>query len=357
MLTPVCTLAEVTCLQEPMIASGASLIDISVLQPAELFLDLYGEAIRGRTYTTFDPFRGEQMLRPDFTVPVAEHHLVSSVGTQRYTYAGSVFRRPEHDGWRQREFVQVGYEVFNVADSVAADIEVFALFGEILAPFKLRRKTGDMSIVMAAVEGLNISKGRKSALLRHIWRPQRFRALMERYAGRIPLPENQRRLIEDGTDWQQFPEFGVRRRDDVRERIVGLREEFSGPQISSNEFKAFQALLEVRTTIPKAIEELGRIAIDLPSIKSAVERLIERSDGLAARGVAVDSIEFDVCYGRTQMEYYDGFVFGFLSDEHPDWPPVSTGGRYDALTRRLGQGAECPAVGGVMLSDLIGQLR
>ncbi|MCY4151197.1 MAG: ATP phosphoribosyltransferase regulatory subunit [Aestuariivita sp.] len=356
MLTPVRAFPEVIRLQQPMIAAGALPIDISVLQSAELFLDLYGEDIRGRTYTTFDPFRGEQMLRPDFTVPVAEHHMTTAAGAHRYTYAGSVFRRPEQDGWRQREFVQVGYEVFNVVDTVAADIEVFALFGEILAPFDLRRKTGDMSIVMAAVQGLSISDGRKSALMRHIWRPQRFRALMDRYAGRTPVPASQRPLMGDSTDWHLFPEFGVRRREDVHRRIARLREDFRGPQIPPDEFNSLEALLEIRTTMPQAIEQLTIIAGDLPAIKPAVDRLTRRRDGLVARGVAVSSIEFEVCYGRTQMEYYDGFVFGFLSDDHPRWPPVSTGGRYDALTKRLGRGTECPAVGGVILSDLIGQL-
>ncbi len=36
-----------------------------------------------------------------------------------------------------------------------------------------------------------------------------------------------------------------------------------------------------------------------------------------------------------------------------DPPPVATGGRYDALTRRLGQGREIPAVGGVIRPDLV----
>jgi ATP phosphoribosyltransferase regulatory subunit len=48
------------------------------------------------------------------------------------------------------------------------------------------------------------------------------------------------------------------------------------------------------------------------------------------------------------MEYYDGFVFGFFAPARPDLPPVASGGRYDALTRVLGQGRSIPAVGGVI---------
>ena len=76
----------------------------------------------------------------------------------------------------------------------------------------------------------------------------------------------------------------------------------------------------------------------------------------AARGVDVERLDFEASYGRTSMEYYDGFVFGFYAADRPDLPPIATGGRYDALTRRLGRGAEIPAVGGVLRPGLMLEL-
>jgi ATP phosphoribosyltransferase regulatory subunit len=73
--------------------------------------------------------------------------------------------------------------------------------------------------------------------------------------------------------------------------------------------------------------------------------------------VDVDTLVFETSYGRTSMEYYDGFVFGFYAEGAGDTPPVATGGRYDALTRQLGQGAEIPAVGGVIRPDLLMDLE
>ena len=73
---------------------------------------------------------------------------------------------------------------------------------------------------------------------------------------------------------------------------------------------------------------------------------------MASRGINLDEIEFEAGYGRSSMEYYDGFVFGLYSDD-AKLPPVATGGRYDALTRVLGQGAEIPAVGGVIRPELV----
>ena len=49
-------------------AAGAMPVDTDIMLPAGALLDLYGEDIRARAYVTADPVRGEQMLRPDFTM-------------------------------------------------------------------------------------------------------------------------------------------------------------------------------------------------------------------------------------------------------------------------------------------------
>ena len=48
-----------------------------------------------------------------------------------------------------------------------------------------------------------------------------------------------------------------------------------------------------------------------------------------------------------------GFVFGLYFDGASDSPAVASGGRYDALTLVLGQGAEIPAVGGVIRPEMV----
>ena len=102
---------------------------------------------------------------------------------------------------------------------------------------------------------------------------------------------------------------------------------------------------------------LRDIAVDLPAISGAVSQLDARAEALSARGVDVDSLDFEASYGRTSMEYYDGFVFGFYAEGRPDLPPVAQGGRYDALTAVLGQGRSIPAVGGVLRPHLMLALK
>src|SRR6056297_1052915 len=102
------TLAKAAALRALFEAQGASVVEPPVLQPAGPLLDLYGEDIRARAYVTSDALRGEQMLRPDFTVPVVQMHMAAGARRARYTYAGEVFRRQEDDPSRANEYVQVG---------------------------------------------------------------------------------------------------------------------------------------------------------------------------------------------------------------------------------------------------------
>ena len=81
-------------------------------------------------------------------------------------------------------------------------------------------------------------------------------------------------------------------------------------------------------------------------------KFCQAADFLEKNGIKVDLLDFEGSYGRTSMEYYDGFVFGFYSETHKELAPVATGGRYDALTERMGPGKKIPAVGAVLRPDL-----
>ena len=345
--------AEAARLRARFEAAGAQVVETSILQPAEALLDLYGEDIRARAYVTSDALRGEQMLRPDFTVPVVQMHMQHGAEPARYTYAGEVFRRQEDDPERASEYIQVGYEIFERDRPAQSDAEVFALFHAVLAPLNLRAATGDIGILTAAVAGLDTTARRKLALSRHIWRPRRFRALIDRFSGCAPVPASRAALLADPDPLANLPPLvGLRSRAEISARIAALREDAAAPPISENQVALIDAVLAVRAPSPYALARLRDIAVDLPALTPAVDRLAARLDALDAGGIRVDTLDFEASYGRTQMEYYDGFVFGFYAEARPDLPPVATGGRYDALTRQLGRGTEIPAVGGVIRPGL-----
>jgi|SRR6056297_119765 len=346
--------AKAAALKDGFADAGAQPVDCPVLLSAETLLDLYGEDIRTRAYVTHDPVRGEVMLRPDFTVPVVQMHMAAGADPARYTYAGEVFRRQETHPERASEYHQVGYEVFDRAAPASADAEVFSRFADVLAPYGLRASVGDIGILIAAVEGLETTAARRAALMRHIWRPRRFRSLLDRYAGRISVPPTRAALLHSKDAMADAgPVIGLRGTDEIAARIAALRSDAAEPPLSGDQVDLLEALVRVSETCVHALEQLRDIAVDLPAIAGAVERFAARCEALDARGVNLERLEFDANFGRSSMEYYDGFVFGFSSQAHPDWPLVASGGRYDALTRQLGQGREIPAVGGVIRPGLL----
>jgi ATP phosphoribosyltransferase regulatory subunit len=331
---------------------NAQVVETAILQPADTLLDLYGEDIRARAYVTSDALRGEQMLRPDFTVPVVQMHMEVGAEPARYTYAGEVFRRQEDDAARPNEYLQVGYEVFDRDNPIDSDAEVFTVIRAALGDVPVRAATGDIGILMAAVDGLDTTDARKAALRRHIWHPRRFRSLIDRYAGRLPVPAARQALLAAADPFAaDVPQIGLRSRAEVEARIETLRADAATPPLAEREVALLDAIVSVRESLPNALEHLRDIAVDMPAIEAAVERLSRRMKALEKRGVDVDALDFEASYGRTSLEYYDGFVFGFYQASRPDLPPVAAGGRYDALTRVLGQGAEIPAVGGVIRPD------
>ena len=334
-------------------AAGALQVDCPVLQPADTLLDLYGEDIRARAYVTRDPSRGEMMLRPDFTVPVVEQHMTEGAEPARYTYRGEVFRRQEDHPERASEYMQVGFEIFDRADPAGADAAVFASISEALADVPVRAVTGDIGVLIAMVSGLSLSDERRAALMRHIWRPARFSALVKRFAGITPVPPTRAALLAQDHPMQTAGTMvGLRGPDEIAARIAALRADAAEPPLPEVEVALIDAVLGVAETCPNALAQLRDIAVDLPAISAAVDVFETRCEALSAQGVDVATLAFDAAHGRMSMEYYDGFVFAFYADSHPNWPPIATGGRYDALTHRMGRGRDIPAVGGVIRPDL-----
>jgi len=334
--------------------AGALPVETDILQPADTLLDLYGEDIRARAFVTQDPLSGEKMLRPDFTVPVAQMHMTGGAEPARYTYAGEVFRKQETEAARATEYFQVGYEVFDRSSPENIDAEVFALFWQALAPLQLRASIGDIGILIAAVNGLTTTQRRKAALMRHIWRPARFRALIERFSGRQQMPESRVRLLANDDPFSGHEKLvGLRSKGEIQERIDALAKDMSAPPLLPDEVASLEQILAIRDQAPAALDQLKSVAAKFVAIAPAVAVLDARLAAFGNRGLDVDALTFEASYGRTSMEYYDGFVFGFYAGGLPELPPIATGGRYDALTQVLGHGRSVPAVGGVIRPALV----
>lgn len=345
--------AEVDRLSALFAEAGAETIEPAALQPAELLLDLYGEDLRARAFLTEDPVDGDLILRPEFTAPVALLHKGRSAETPaRYGYCGAVWRRQAPGSMRPTEYLQAGFEILGEPARAAADAEVFATVSEALTPCgPLAVVTGDMAIARAAVEALGLSAPRRAALLRHLWRPARFRALLEAFGAPAPLAPALAEGDPRAAIAAAAPHAGLRSVDEIAGRIEDLRASAAAAPLAAERIAFVEQALSVRAAAPEALAQLRALCAAAPegmaaAMTPALDGLAARIEALAARGVDVAALPFDASFGRA-LEYYDGFTFEFRAVNAPELPPLGGGGRYDALTARLGlgHGEGLPAVG------------
>ena len=340
-------------------ASGAEQVEVPILQPAGALLDLYGEDIRARAFVTRDTLGEEAMLRPDFTVPVVETHVRAGGGTARYCYSGEVFRRQEGDPHRPREYLQVGHEAFGGDDPADADAEAFDLVARALAPWGAMPATGDLGLLIAAVEGLGASEARRGALRRHIWRPARFRRLLARFAAPSRPAPARSALLEAvaargarAVAAEAGPAIGLRTADEIEARLDALAVDAREPSIPAGEVAVIDRLLALDGSMAAAAAPLREMARAVPALLPAIKRVEARADALARLGHDPAALPFAPAHHRMAMEYYDGFVFT-LAAPATGGATLATGGRYDALTRVLGGGRAIPAVGAVIRPGLL----
>ncbi|WP_424927755.1 ATP phosphoribosyltransferase regulatory subunit [Amaricoccus tamworthensis] len=356
--------AEISSVLGVLMSSGADRVEPEVLQPADVLLDLYGEDIRARAFVTRDD-RAEMMLRPDFTVPLVRLHAAAELEEARYAYCGPVWRRQEFGSERPREYLQAGFELFGASDQATADAEVLSLIMEAVGDAGVRFVTGDMGLAISAIDALDTSDARKAALRRHLWRPQRFQSLLRRYGVDHALHvEKRRELVEvlnsgglDAAIRDAGKPVGLRSADEVARRVRALADECEIAPLDPGAVSFLEAVLAVKGSSTEALARLRDLQDGQAGFTRAVDRLEARLAAFEARGIDPEGLAFEGSFGRTTLEYYDGFVFGAEAVDAPDLPAVASGGRYDALTRTLSQGEGMTAVGGMIRVEALAALR
>jgi len=313
----------------------------SLLNASEL-LDLYGEDLRLRAYTTSDPVLGEQVLRPDFTLPILMYFLRSGLEEAKYFCCGNIWRRQKVSSIVPSEQLQIGFEFFDKtrSEKVIRDVEAYLLVRKILNKLRVKAVTGDLQILTSAINELNTSEYKKNALKRHIWRPERFKRLLEifsnssrDYQKSINIKDFDKFSVDKAIN-KSGPIFGIRTKRDIVERTELLKKELFENPIKNIDKSFIENVQRVHSTLRDAPKILKSISEESKGFSLAIDNLEKRIDLLKAGNVNLKETEFMVSYGMTTLEYYDGFVFGFQG-KNPRLPPVAQGGRYDRLCQSL----------------------
>ena len=360
--------AELKRLSDLFELDGALTVEIPALIESEVLLDLYGEELNSRTYIVEDPVKGNLMLRPDFTVPIVKMHLDRGSEAAKYCYAGKVWRKQDQFSLRQSEYWQAGFEHFGGKNVPVDDANAFSLISKAIGHLDLEIVTGDLGILRSAIHGLNANTRCKNRLLRQLWRPARFRQTLNYFSSSKSLiRESQLNLVNalksgklEKELSQVGPIIGLRSAQDIFERIEFIEEDAKKNQINNSDLKLLEDLLNVSCPLVEAPECIKNISKMSEEVNKAVLLLEDRLDAMSDAKININEINFEVSFGRTSMEYYDGFVFEIHADKRGVLGPVAQGGRYDELTKFFNKGvkgAALSAVGGIIRPEILNIIK
>ena len=258
----------------------------------------YDDRLRSGMYRFLDRDGSTLSLRPEFTTPVARlvgARLHDWPMPQRFCYGGSVFRYLEPQAGRQREFWQVGGELFGAPDP-AADAEILALTATALKVAGLtefRQIVGHIRYYRSLLDALGLDPQRTQQLQ---WALERkSEPLLDEFLRDTPLRTGQRQAVE------------------------------TLPQLVGEKVDAILSLAE------RHIQNRG--------MHEALKNLRGIVDALGGYDVR-DSVIIDLTEIRN-LGYYTGVSFEAVTPGLGT--AVASGGRYDDLVGRFGPPQ--PAVG------------
>src|SRR5271166_3592825 len=243
---------------EHFLAAGFTRIEPAILHPASIFLDMSGEAIRGRLFLTADSSGEELCLRPEYTIPVCRAYLASDKAgaVAEYAYLGPVFRAQAEGGG---ERAQTGLESFGRKDAEAADAEIFALAMEAAAAAgeKLAARLGDAGLFDALLSALALPEVWRRRLRRGLAQGRGLSAILDArppsalaQAGVLAAMESAdhagaRALVEDLLAIAGIDSVGGRTASEIADRFLEQAALRSGEAIGNEQREALESYLAV----------------------------------------------------------------------------------------------------------------
>jgi ATP phosphoribosyltransferase regulatory subunit len=356
--------------------AGYERVAPAFIQPAEIFLDRIGEALRNRTYVFTDPEGQELCLRPDLTIPAARIYMERNPQSEpqaRYCYNGPAFRyQPgEPDALRPREFRQAGLENFGSADREQADAEVLGLVMEAIRQADLRGfeiRCGDLSLFRALLGALPIPERWRHRLLHGFWRQESFRRALHQLAEpAAPLADKDVAALAASLDpadllgaeqdvaafieARNIPFVGVRNLGEITERLLADAADMREQPLPGKLVALVETYLTISGTPDAAISAIAALTVKAGiDLSGPLEACRRRDTLLREAGIPPGSLLFDADFGR-QFEYYSGFVFQVELPGRGIAGQIAGGGRYDGLLASIGAERDAPCVGSAIHTE------
>jgi ATP phosphoribosyltransferase regulatory subunit len=356
--------------------AGYERVAPSFIQPADIFLDRIGEALRNRTYVFTDPDGQELCLRPDLTIPTCRIYLERNPRADapaRYAYNGPAFRYQQGggDALRPREFRQAGIENFGDQDHERADVEVLGLILESvrfagLDGFQIH--CGDLGLFCALLTALPIPDRWRQRLIHQFWRPGGFHTslqaltlppavLLDKDVAALaasldpgdPLAAEQEVALY--LDAHDLIMVGARNIGEIARRLVSAAADMHQKPLSQDIVTLVERYLAISGPPDAVLDAIGALAAEAGiGLDEPLEACRRRQRLMREADINVGAMIFDADFGR-QFEYYSGFVFQLELPGRGIPGQIAGGGRYDGLLRAIGASRDAPAIGSAIHTE------
>lgn len=342
-------------------APDALLVDPPVLQPADLYVDLAGEDVRARLFRVEGPLGEALVMRPDFTIPIARHHLAAASAHDApaaYRYEGKVFRFPPPDVDRPEEFIQIGLERYGASDPDAEDLAMLsrtltacAQTGAVVSRIVL----GDAGLFPAFLNGLGLPDAAIRPLMRAFAAGRPLSSVIEQGDGDTALAsaladrpaDDAARVLDEVYAMAGVTAVGGRPTSAVAERLIERAVVQEALRANAPGVAFAQRLVGIEAAPDEALAQVDALAresgCDLSAALKAWRARVAAIEALSPPAPVRVSIGF-----ARQFSYYDGLVFELHDDALGAGRVLAAGGRYDTLAERLGAPGPASAVGAMV---------
>ncbi len=334
----------------------------AILQPADIFLDRSGDAIRRRLFTVSDAMGGEYCLRPEFTIPVCRDLISAGSEAARVWYEGPIFRLGRGTANGTNEMLQAGIEIVGGQDALADDVETFALMRTCCGSAMNAATVtfGDLGLFDAVLEAVDLPAHWRGRLRKHFWHADVFALLLRRIGGEVPSVSGEagqllgfirhlgrdaaKAAVHDMLTSSGIKPIGGRTIEEITARFLEKAEDAASDLATPEIVTAIETFLALKAPLDRAPDVLAALAKTHGlALDPAIDAVAKRGDALIMLDAALGAATFAPAFGR-EIEYYTGFVFEVQGQAGK----LAGGGRYDGLMEALGARQAISAVGGAV---------
>jgi ATP phosphoribosyltransferase regulatory subunit len=348
-------------------APDAAWIDPDYVMPADIPLELSGEAVRARLCVFTDARGAENALRPDLTLPVAAREAArrqnGATGAQRYAYAARAFRLPAAPD-DPTEFTQVGFEVFGEVRAPHVDAAAFARVCAAIAACGVeptRIVMGDLAIFPAFVDALALPVIIAGQLKRAFREAGGVRALLTGEPDNVSdatreilAAPDPHLALHEILGARGVPVIGARSAAEILDGLAAKVAAHDAGGVPPEAAGVLTALGAVRGPAMAAADQLDQLCTvhGLSAPRAVIGAFAARTEAIFAAAPRLAACStFGAGFGR-RFTYYDGFLFEAFAGHLSARQPIAAGGRYDGLIAALSHGAaSASGIGGVVRPD------